>query len=479
VLCWRMVTDASGLTMECMQTITVIDNTPPVLTCGENQRLVCNAPVVFDEPVATDNCDPAPVIGLRTSAISQGPGPCDTTHSRGWVAVDACGNESEPCFQTIIGTVDTEPPVVTCGPGGRVPCNEPVVYPDPVITDNCDPDPEVRAISTVYPGPGRCEETYEACWEAEDACGNVSESCCITIIRTLDTESPVITYCPPSDTFDCAVNIDELPHAEAEDNCDDDLTVEYSSHVLQACEPTCEIIYVRTWVFIDDCFNEARCEQYVTVVDDERPSLCCAPHKIVECDEEVVFTEPIATDNCDPDVEVRVILDWVFPWCGGCDDGDDCDHMSVGPAMVDEVMGQLDLDDADGPDNLVSCPDDDACVCIFKEIHIRCWKAVDDCGLSSRCCQFIFVRACPDTGGGCDDTEPAEGDHEAPPALSSGNIEMELLVRSHPNPLNGSTTISYALPTEGEVTIAIFDVQGRRVTTLLDVRKSPGIHALI
>ncbi len=567
-----VVTDASGLTRECTQRITVTDDTPPVLTCGENQRLVCNAPVVFDDPVATDNCDPNPAIELRTSSIGPGPGPCDETHARGWVAIDACGNESEPCFQTIIRTVDTEPPVltcgedkripcnapvvfddpvatdncdpdpvvelrtssigpgpnpceeihargwvavdacgnesepcfqnivrvldteppvVTCGPGGRIVCNEPVEYPDPVITDNCDPDPEVRVISTVYPGPGPCEETYEACWEAEDACGNVSEPCCITIVRTLDTEPPVITYCPPSDTFDCSVDVDQLPHAEAQDNCDDDLTVTYTSQVLIGCHHACEINYLRTWVFTDDCLNEARCEQHVTVFDSERPRLCCAPHQVVECDEEVVFTEPTATDNCDADVEVCVTQDWVLPWCGGCQDGDDgghdgghdCDGSSVGPEMVDEVMGLVDLDEADVPDALLKCPGhghhgDHDCVCKYKEVHIRCWKATDDCGLSSQCCQFIFVKACPDDSTGeCDDSrsDPSRDILSAP---SPDATPTELAVRSHPNPLNGSTTISYALPAEGRVTVAIFDVQGRRVRTLFDGQKTSGSHGV-
>ena len=43
-----------------------------------------------------------------------------------------------------------------------------------------------------------------------------------------------------------------------------------------------------------------------------------------------------------------------------------------------------------------------------------------------------------------------------------------LSVSNFPNPFNPSTTISYTVPSRGNVTVAIFDARGARVTTLID-----------
>jgi hypothetical protein len=47
---------------------------------------------------------------------------------------------------------------------------------------------------------------------------------------------------------------------------------------------------------------------------------------------------------------------------------------------------------------------------------------------------------------------------------------------NYPNPFNSSTTIRYNLPTESPVTIDIYDILGRKVQTLLDVKEQAGSH---
>ena len=46
-----------------------------------------------------------------------------------------------------------------------------------------------------------------------------------------------------------------------------------------------------------------------------------------------------------------------------------------------------------------------------------------------------------------------------------------------PNPFVSSTTIRYSLPEEGFVNLTIYDVRGRRVATLVDSFKPPGLHS--
>jgi hypothetical protein len=50
------------------------------------------------------------------------------------------------------------------------------------------------------------------------------------------------------------------------------------------------------------------------------------------------------------------------------------------------------------------------------------------------------------------------------------------LLRNYPNPFNPSTTIEYSLQHPKDVNLAIYDVNGRKVETLVNGRKAAGIH---
>ena len=50
------------------------------------------------------------------------------------------------------------------------------------------------------------------------------------------------------------------------------------------------------------------------------------------------------------------------------------------------------------------------------------------------------------------------------------------LIQNYPNPFNPSTTISFSLPTEDNVTINIYDISGKLINTLLDDKMSSGYH---
>jgi hypothetical protein len=53
------------------------------------------------------------------------------------------------------------------------------------------------------------------------------------------------------------------------------------------------------------------------------------------------------------------------------------------------------------------------------------------------------------------------------------------LDQNHPNPFNPRTTIAYALPRDGHVRLAVYDLRGRQVAVLVDGTQTAGEHSLV
>lgn len=49
---------------------------------------------------------------------------------------------------------------------------------------------------------------------------------------------------------------------------------------------------------------------------------------------------------------------------------------------------------------------------------------------------------------------------------------------NYPNPFNSSTTISYSLPSESEVTLEIYDILGKRIASLVNQRQQAGNYQI-
>jgi len=59
-------------------------------------------------------------------------------------------------------------------------------------------------------------------------------------------------------------------------------------------------------------------------------------------------------------------------------------------------------------------------------------------------------------------------------------VEYRLeLGQNRPNPFNPVTSIRYALPAPGHVTLAVYDAAGRLVATLVDEQRKAGPHATV
>jgi hypothetical protein len=137
-------TDACGHSSSYVQTITVQDTTPPVVSVPADVTIECDEsadPSHTGSATASDNCDTAPTI---TYADVETAGACPEAKSiaRTWMATDACGNTASG-LQTVT-VVDSTAPVISCNiPATITPPDAPIPF-TATAADNCDDDPAVQ-----------------------------------------------------------------------------------------------------------------------------------------------------------------------------------------------------------------------------------------------------------------------------------------------------------------------------------------------
>ena len=161
-------TDCCSNSATCSQSVTIIDNTPPVVNCPAPKTVQCGTPWVFDTPTATDACcGGAVTMTILNTDIS---GNCPQIHTRIWQFTDCCTNRIT-CTQ-VVTVVDTIAPVLTipkkikqtvCG-------NNAQVFFVALATDTCD----TSVIPVCFPPSGSffsVGTTMVNC-TATDDCGN-------------------------------------------------------------------------------------------------------------------------------------------------------------------------------------------------------------------------------------------------------------------------------------------------------------------
>lgn len=233
---WR-VTDVNNNYTDKIQTITIRDNTAPILTVPSNRTVDCADPATaYGVATAVDNCDTDPVI-TYTDAIVYDPNcPSYQRITRTWRAQDCSGNFSTGV--QIITVDDNIPPVITNSGNIVVQC--PSLIPPPsssgfVAYDNCGGVTfEFMYDDPVFPAGaiGYCPDYIERYFKAIDQCGNftifyqlidvvdpLSEACECKECLTDESNYDVNLELYPSVTISNVVRKDKCCNAQKQEDC--------------------------------------------------------------------------------------------------------------------------------------------------------------------------------------------------------------------------------------------------------------------
>ena len=413
-------TDDCGNTATCASTITIADNTAPVIICPVGINTIeCGTPISFGTPTVTDACDVAVEV-IFADVSASGLCPQEYSVTRTWTATDDCGN-SATCSRTI-NIEDNTPPVITCpSVVSPIECGVALSFGTPVVTDACDAS--VIATFADISIAGLCPQEYSVTrtWTAVDDCGNAAT--CSSTIVVQDNTPPVISCPLVTSPIECG-NVPAFGLATAIDACDALVEVSFSDITAQGLCPQ-EYSITRTWIASDDCGNSSSCSATIVVQDNTAPLITC-PLVIspIDCGSVPVFGLATATDACDAIVavtftditvqglcalEYTVTRTWVAT--------DDCGNSSTCSSVI-VVGGSTGLVIACPPAMTVECaeqvPAADISLVVVSGIcgaltvsHIgdvitnqtclnnytltRTYQALDVCGNSATCTQVITV----------------------------------------------------------------------------------------
>ena len=304
---WTAIDDCGNVS-SATQTITLSDDTSPVLT-GVPADLTTECDAIPQPAIisVSDDCDSNLGVEYTATEIE---GVCKQTYTiiRTWTATDNCGNVTEE--QQTITVQDTQAPIIFLtnsllsgyGNGDTIhyQCNAAIFdVTDASSTDNCDSAPTL-SFAELAIDANLCSTILAYTWTAEDLCGNSSEF--VIFIKTEDTTPPVFDIVPTNTMADC----NSMPSGDevtATDNCNGEVTIEIIDN---GSGTNCDDLQItRSFVATDQCGNSSVITQIITVTDNESPVLSGVPDDIIiECHEEISPANVTAIDDCDSNVEI-------------------------------------------------------------------------------------------------------------------------------------------------------------------------------
>uniref|UniRef100_UPI002492B708 gliding motility-associated C-terminal domain-containing protein n=1 Tax=Winogradskyella flava TaxID=1884876 RepID=UPI002492B708 len=260
---WSL-TDACGNTTSLVQTISLVDTTPPTfdINLPTDISVECDVIPSIATVTAIDNCGDATVTVEETTTS----GSCanDYTLTRTWTAVDACGNEV--VHTQIITVTDTTAPTFTVPSDITVECdidiNDLSIVGD--VTDeldNCSTGLNATYIDQFEDGSCPNEFIITREWTLTDGCNNTTSA--FQIINVVDTVPPtLVTPLDTNITVACD-GIPDIPNLVFQDHCSNNIEVQFEE--ISNPNDFEDYIVTRLWTVTDLCGNSDTFTQTINV----------------------------------------------------------------------------------------------------------------------------------------------------------------------------------------------------------------------
>lgn len=203
VVTWT-VADQNGNAGYCTQTVIVVDQSPPTISCPPSKTLdtapnLCGvssqiAAIAGDPAFAFDNCGTPTVTNNATAIIPIG------TNTLTWTAIDAFGNLAT--CQQVVTVVDNQAPVIVNCPaditvqpqnGG---CQAIATWGAAVATDNCSAPTQLFSISS-----GSIFDAGATTVTVLVSDASLNTATCQFTVTVADTQPPVWSSCPSNSTI--------------------------------------------------------------------------------------------------------------------------------------------------------------------------------------------------------------------------------------------------------------------------------------
>jgi hypothetical protein len=309
---------ALNTSLTCTFTVTVVDNTPPVIAgCPSNVnvntgagRTTCNQVATWTEPTVTDNCSSVASITWTKSHLPGATFPVGVTTVT-YTAKDAALNTSATCTFTVT-VVDNTPPVVSGCPsnisintGSSLTCGQTATWMAPTATDACS-GTVTNITNSHAPGATFPVGVTTVTYTFKDAALNTST--CTFTVTVVDNTPPVISLCPGN------INVSTGPGRTtcnqtatwsaptATDACSGAVNNVTVSHAPGSTFPVG--VTTVNYTFKDASNNTSTCSFTVTVTDNTPPVFAACPSNTTAatntagCKATVTPVAQTVTDNC-------------------------------------------------------------------------------------------------------------------------------------------------------------------------------------
>ncbi|MGB1481613.1 MAG: T9SS type A sorting domain-containing protein, partial [Flavobacteriales bacterium] len=432
-------TDDCGNSTTVEQYLMLSDTTAPEVTAPADYTVSadaadCTADIsetAAGSPSYSDNCGDTDCWGANSLTVSYEDsaweytctGDDDNTEgtrtlTRTWYVEDRCGNIGE-ATQTITVTDETAP--MGSVEDDSVACasyDSAIEYGSHSESDNCDSDVAVSweqtaIINVEGAGCYQVERTYTFA----DDCGNNMTA--VQTITVYDDVAPEVSG-DIEVQIECSEYPDENIYIEASDDCGDVTITFDDTPVSGGCVQPVGM-YMRLYTVTDECGNSSSFEQFLRLVDTTAPELTIPADYTIECDQDIIYDDASATDNCDGDVAIELTTEIID---GDCPQSytiertftatDDCDNSTTATQTITvqdttapdltipadytaECSDEHPLEDASATDNcgevtITLVADTTAGDCAQAYTVTRAFTATDECGNSTSATQTITIQ---------------------------------------------------------------------------------------